>query len=148
MEDEHEALLLRLVRAEHLGQQPRPEVGDGRAHRHARPDAAEREVLDREAGRRELDAELGRPLARRAVGAPGAARPDRSPFTSVTNTETPAAESCSAIACSVRVLPVPVAPAISPCRFVILSATFTCAAGTSAPSCTPVPSSTAAPSVA
>ena len=43
--------------------------------------------------------------------------PDRSPFTSAQNTGTPAAENCSAITCSVTVLPVPVAPATSPCRF-------------------------------
>ncbi len=67
VEDEREALLLRLVRAETLREQERPEVGDGRAHRHARADASEREVLDREACRRPLDPELPRPLLGRPV---------------------------------------------------------------------------------
>ena len=46
---------------------------------------------------------------------------------SATNTETPAAESCSASHCSVRVFPVPVAPATSPWRFIIASGTWTTA---------------------
>jgi hypothetical protein len=41
VEDEREALLLGLVRVEDLGEQLRPEVGDGRAHRNARADPAE-----------------------------------------------------------------------------------------------------------
>ena len=76
---------------------------------------------------------------------PGTAIPETSPFTSAAKTATPAAESCSAMTCSVLVLPVPVAPAIRPCRFIILSGTRTAASGTSAPSCTPTPSSIAAP---
>ncbi len=40
---------------------------------------------------------------------------------SATNTGTPAADSASAISWSVLVLPVPVAPAIRPCRFIIAS---------------------------
>jgi hypothetical protein len=75
VEDEGEALLLGLVRAEHLGEQERPEVGDRRAHRHARADPAEREVLDREPGRRPLDPELASPLLRRAVVRAGYADP-------------------------------------------------------------------------
>ena len=67
VEDEREALLLRRVGAEHLREQERAEVGDGRPHRDAGADAAEREVLDREAGRRELEAELAGALLRRAV---------------------------------------------------------------------------------
>ena len=51
VEDEPEALLLRRVRAEHLREEERSEVGDGRAHRNTGADAAERQVLDREAGR-------------------------------------------------------------------------------------------------
>ena len=38
---------------------------------------------------------------------------------SAANTGTPAADSCSASSCRVFVLPVPVAPATSPCRFTI-----------------------------
>jgi hypothetical protein len=52
---------------------------------------------------------------------PGSAIPDTSPFTSATRTGTPAADSCSLMSCSVRVLPVPVAPATSPWRFRVAS---------------------------
>ena len=74
--------------------------------------------------------------------------PETSPLTSAVNTATPAAESCSAISWSVRVLPVPVAPAIRPCRFIVASGRRTAASGTSAPPSIPVPSSTAPPFVA
>ena len=47
---------------------------------------------------------------------PAAAMPDRSPLTSARNTGTPMREKCSASTCSVTVLPVPVAPVISPWR--------------------------------
>ena len=50
-------------------------------------------------------------------------------MTSARKVGTPAAESCSAISCSVRVLPVPVAPAIRPCRLSIRSGTWTTASG-------------------
>ena len=50
---------------------------------------------------------------------PGSAMPARSPFTSARNTGTPIAEKVSAITFSVTVFPVPVAPAMSPCRFAI-----------------------------
>ena len=49
VEDEREALLLGLVRAEDLREQERSEVGHRGSHRNARADSAEREVLDREA---------------------------------------------------------------------------------------------------
>src|SRR5262245_43712471 len=42
--------------------------------------------------------------------------PDRSPLTSARNTGTPSRAKPSARTCSEMVLPVPVAPAISPCR--------------------------------
>ena len=45
--------------------------------------------------------------------------PDRSPFTSAMNTGTPISENDSAITFIVMVLPVPVAPAMSPWRFAI-----------------------------
>ena len=48
--------------------------------------------------------------------APAAPTPARSPFMSAAKTGHPAAEACSAMSWSVRVLPVPVAPAISPWR--------------------------------
>ncbi len=79
---------------------------------------------------------------------PGAARPDTSPFTSAAKTGTPAAESCSASPCSVLVFPVPVAPAMSPCRFIIASGILMTASGTSLPPWTPRPRSTVAPSAA
>ena len=50
-------------------------------------------------------------------GVAGAARPDKSPLTSARNTGTPCALNCSAMTCRVTVLPVPVAPAMRPCRF-------------------------------
>ena len=49
---------------------------------------------------------------------------------SAANTGTPAAEICSAINCSVLVLPVPVAPATSPCRLSIDSGIWTLTYGT------------------
>jgi hypothetical protein len=49
-------------------------------------------------------------------GAAATQMPDKSPFTSAQKTGTPAAENCSAMTCSVTVLPVPVAPATRPCR--------------------------------
>ncbi len=79
---------------------------------------------------------------------PGTAMPDTSPFTSAANTETPAVESCSAITWSVLVLPVPVAPATRPWRFIVASGSRTVASGTSAPPRSPVPSSMALPFVA
>src|SRR5688572_29544362 len=57
---------------------------------------------------------------------------------SATKTGTPAADSCSAISCRVRVLPVPVAPATSPCRLNIASGIRTFGSG-----CTREPSSAA-----
>ena len=49
---------------------------------------------------------------------------------SAANTGTPAAEICSAISCSVLVLPVPVAPDTRPCRFSMLNGIRTTADGT------------------
>src|SRR5215210_157884 len=72
--------------------------------------------------------------------------PETSPFMSAATTGTPAAESCSASSCSVRVFPVPVAPAIRPCRFDVASGRRTVASETSLPSWTPLPSSSDSPS--
>src|SRR5207249_3449726 len=63
-EYEPEALFLRLVRVEHLREELRPEVGDGRAHRHARADPAERQILDRVGGRLKGEPEVLRALQR------------------------------------------------------------------------------------
>ena len=87
-------------------------------------------------------------LAPGPSGSPGAATPDTSPFTSATKTGTPCAESCSAMSCSVFVLPVPVAPAMSPWRVIMRRATCTLASGNMVPSWTPRPRSTEGPSTA
>ena len=81
-----------------------------------------------------------------AVGDPAMPSPARSPFTSATNTGTPAAESCSAISWSVLVLPVPVAPATRPCRFIEASGRRTCALASAVPSTTAAPRVSAPPS--
>ena len=60
---------------------------------------------------------------------------------SAANTETPARAICSAINCSVFVLPVPVAPATSPCRFSIDSEMRIFASGIGLPSEISTPSS-------
>jgi hypothetical protein len=59
---------------------------------------------------------------------------------SATNTGTPCAESCSASSWSVRVLPVPVAPATSPWRFIIATGTLTFGSGWTAPPSSAAPS--------
>jgi len=51
-----------------------------------------------------------------SLASPAAPSPARSPFMSAANTGQPAAETCSAMSWRVRVLPVPVAPAMSPWR--------------------------------
>ena len=51
---------------------------------------------------------------------PGWLTPDKSPFMSAMKQGTPALQKLSAITCSVTVLPVPVAPAISPCLLAML----------------------------
>ena len=63
-------------------------------------------------------------------------------------TGTPAADSCSAITCSDLVLPVPVAPATRPCRLTVASGMRMCAVGSTVPSTTTVPSSSAGPATA
>ena len=60
---------------------------------------------------------------------------------SARNTGTPCAMSCSAISCSVLVLPVPVAPATRPCRFIADSGMRTVASGWAVPSTTAAPNS-------
>ena len=67
---------------------------------------------------------------------------------SARNTGTPWPESCSAMSCSVLVLPVPVAPATRPCRLSTASGIRTGASGWAVPSMTAAPSSSAAPSKA
>ncbi len=60
---------------------------------------------------------------------------------SARKTGTPWATSCSAISCSVLVLPVPVAPATRPCRFIADSGMRTVASAWAVPSTTAAPSS-------
>src|ERR1700754_294710 len=64
---------------------------------------------------------------------------------SARNTGTPAADSCSARPCSVLVLPVPVAPATSPCRLTIGNGIRTLALGSQVSPVTRAPSSSAGP---
>ena len=149
VEHQRQRRRLRLVGAEHLGEELGTERRHRGAHRHPGAEAAEGEERHRMPARRPLDAELGDALAVTwSLGSPGCSRPERSPFTSAANTGTPIAESCSAMSCSVFVLPVPVAPAIRPCRLHMLAGTCTTASGTTEPSSIPRPSKTAAPSVA
>ena len=54
----------------------------------------------------------------------GTATPLRSPLMSISREGTPSRDNCSAMICRVLVLPEPVAPAIKPCRFMVLSGTF------------------------
>ena len=81
-----------------------------------------------------------------SLGSPAAARPERSPFMSARKTGTPASESCSAMSWRVLVLPVPVAPAISPCRFIMEIGRATRASGWGWPSDIAAPRLTAGPS--
>ena len=53
----------------------------------------------------------------KSFASPSAEMPDRSPLISAANTGTPARAKPSARTCSETVLPVPVAPVTSPCRF-------------------------------
>ena len=133
VEDQPERALLRRVEVEHLRQQHRARS------RSPSPAPAPRGRCRPATGTRP-----GRPVGTqsspvcaarsvtRSPGAPGWASPLRSPLTSASTTGTPAADSCSAISCSVFVLPVPVAPAMSPCRLSIASGSRTWAAGVGA----------------
>jgi hypothetical protein len=67
---------------------------------------------------------------------------------SARNTGTPCSTSCSAMSWRVLVLPVPVAPATSPCRFIADSGMRTVTSGWAVPSTTAAPSSRDAPSTA
>ena len=78
-----------------------------------------------------------------SVASPGAAMPDTSPLMSLMKTGTPAFDSWPASSCNVFVLPVPVAPAISPWRLSIESATWTRASLSTSPSSIGLPITTA-----
>ncbi|MEN9415707.1 MAG: hypothetical protein RLZ62_2011 [Bacteroidota bacterium] len=71
---------------------------------------------------------------------PGMATPERSPLISMSRLGTPLPASCSAMACRVLVLPVPVAPAMSPCRFMVRRGTFICSPCTASASIMAPPS--------
>ena len=79
---------------------------------------------------------------------PGSAMPDTSPFMSATKQGTPASDSRPARPWTVLVLPVPVAPAMSPWRLHIEVGIRTTAWGSIVPPSIPRPNSTAAPSLA
>ena len=125
VEDQLQAGLLGVVEFHDAGEQDGAEGGDGGADRNAVAVAAQGKELHRErlAGPGLADAVR----ARRSLSLPAAAvaSPERSPLMSARNTGTPAADSCSAIMCSVTVLPVPVAPATRPCRFIMDSGSRT-----------------------
>ena len=70
---------------------------------------------------------------------PVAAIPERSPLISITKEATPWWESCSTKACSVLVLPVPVAPAMRPCLLIVRRGMFTSTSGMTSPSKIPFP---------
>ena len=135
-EDERQDRGLGVVEVEDLAQQQRPERRD------ARPDvrallARQRQDLDRVALGLEGELDATRRGWRRP-GWPGRRarrRPDRSPLTSTANTGTPErADSWPARSWRVFVLPVPVAPAISPWRLMRDSGTWTRTSGrTSSP---------------
>ena len=76
---------------------------------------------------------------------PGAPIPLKSPLISIINTFTPALLSPSARPCKVLVLPVPVAPAISPWRFMVFRGNITGTPGTACPSCIACPSKNDSP---
>ena len=120
LEDQRQDAGLGVVEVEDLAEQQRPEGVDRRPHLRAEL-ARQRDELDRVAGRRwnvqAIDA--ARSMTFGLVASPGPARPVRSPLMSATKTGTPACDSWPARSWSVLVLPVPVAPAISPWRFSI-----------------------------
>ena len=70
-EDQGQRGPLRLVRAEHLGQQLGAEGGHRRPHRHTRPDPAEGEEGHRARRRRPGDPQLGGPTGQAVVGRRG-----------------------------------------------------------------------------
>ena len=117
LEGDREHAFLGVVQAEQPRQQQRPHLRDGgRA-----PDGPARRTGPRtRSGSRAAGSRRGRPSRTRSsslgLGVPGWLMPDRSPFTSATNTGTPCAEKPSASTWSETVLPVPVAPAIRPWR--------------------------------
>ena len=76
---------------------------------------------------------------------PGTPIPERSPLMSAAKTGTPFAESCSASSCKVLVLPVPVAPATSPCRLSMPSGILMWTSDRSVASSIRPPSSNAGP---
>jgi hypothetical protein len=79
-EDEGEARLLGLVRAEHLREQLRAELGDRRPDRDAGPDPAEREALDRIRGGLVREPQVRHPFGGLALSRRRRASPDTSPL--------------------------------------------------------------------
>ncbi len=104
------------LRSSRREKQQRPHLRDGGADRMALL-AEHVPEDDREAVRLIVEADLLGALDEGAACAsPGCERPARSPLTSARNTAVPALEKPSASSCSETVLPLPVAPAMSPWR--------------------------------
>ena len=114
LENQAEHAGLRLVEVEHSAKEQRPHVHRC-AHRQAGCGVHIPE-LHRAAG--EIGLIFKEPNLSRTFGLPppALAIPERSPFASAMNTATPMSENRCASACIVIVLPVPVAPVISPWR--------------------------------
>jgi hypothetical protein len=145
---QRQARLLGLVRPEHLREQLRAEVGHRGTNRDARPDTAEREDLNRVRGGLVRQPELLHPLRR-----PSLRRrllQEAREVALVVGGEDRDAGVRQLLGDQLQGsrLPVPVAPAISPWRFIVRSGSRTTASGWSLSSCKPRPRSTAAPSVA
>jgi hypothetical protein len=138
LEHQRKHARLGLVETQHLGEEQRAERGHRRAELGAAL-AGEAEILDRKARAAPREARVLARWATRSLDSPGVARPERSPFTSATKTGTPRVESCSARSWSVLVLPVPVAPAMSPWRLIMERGSVISGSARHSPSCTGAP---------
>ena len=131
LEGQRQHRLLGVVQVEDLGQQDRPEARDRCAQAHALPLAIQGQELDRERLRRVVGEADGGGAARELVVELRRRGEPRDVALDVADEDRHAgvADSCSASTWSVFVLPVPVAPATRPWRFIIASGTRTWTAG-------------------
>jgi hypothetical protein len=136
-EHEREDRHLRLVQVEHLAEEQRAERRHRGTHRRAERPESDSSSTGCAFGSNGIPSCADRSRIAAAVASPGRESPVTSPLMSEMKTGTPAAESWPAMICNVLVLPVPVAPATSPCRFIIERG-----------SCTVAPVSTSPPSSA
>ena len=128
-EGDREHGLLDVVEVEHAREQQRPDLGRGGAHRVAL--LAEHVPEHRPASPRTRQGARPSCATRSstlALPPPGCETPERSPLMSAAKTGTPARLNASARTCRVTVLPVPVAPATSPCRLAICGSRYRSAA--------------------